>query len=513
MKDNSSTGRAGLRVLGSTIAGSWYPATAEALDAVIRDSLANTPEPKGPPPNILILPHAGYAYSAQTAAYGIRQIVGAPFTRVLLLAPSHRAAFSNCLVAPEADAVSTPYGRLAIDREAIHQIAGGMDVKCSDAVHANEHSAQIQYPMLQYALKDFKIVPFIVGQMEPLAARRAAAALRAVVDDATLLVVSSDFTHYGEDFDYAPFAAGEARARARQADFAAFERIRAGDAAGFADCLDASGATICGRHPIAVLLEMLPQGATLERLHYATSSDDSGDDSRFVCYLCAAGRADWNGRWKNAAPAAGDANADFLTPEEKRTLLRFARESIRHVFKTGKALAADHFAAEATENLRRPMGCFVTLNTRKPRDLRGCIGEIVAQRPLYQAVTALAVHSAFGDRRFRPLEPAELDGIAIEISALTPERPVDSWRDIAIGRHGMTLSKRGRMAVFLPQVAPEQGWTLEATLAQLALKAGLRPDDWREGAQFTVFEAIVFGEESPPDNGAGSARGCRCGTS
>ena len=58
----------------------------------------------------------------------------------------------------------------------------------------------------------------------------------------------------------------------------------------------------------------------------------------------------------------------------------------------------------------------------------------------------------------------------------------------------MTLSKRGRMAVFLPQVAPEQGWTLEETLSQLALKAGLRPDDWRDGAQFTVFEAIVFGE-------------------
>ena len=100
MQDNSSTGRAGLRVLGSTIAGSWYPATAEALDAVIQDCLAKTPEPKGPPPNILILPHAGYAYSAQTAAYGIRQILGAPFKRVLLLAPSlhvlRAIAFGSC---------------------------------------------------------------------------------------------------------------------------------------------------------------------------------------------------------------------------------------------------------------------------------------------------------------------------------------------------------------------------------------------------------------------------------
>lgn len=505
MKDNRSTGRAGPRVLGSTIAGSWYPATAEALDAFIRNCLANTPEPKDPPPNILILPHAGYAYSGQTAAYGIRQIVGAPFRRVLLLAPSHRVGFLNSLVAPESDAVSTPYGRIPVDHEVIHKVAGGMDVKCSDGVHANEHSTQIQYPMLQYALKDFVIVPIIVGQMDPLAARRAAAALRAVVDEATLVVVSSDFTHYGEDFDYAPFPVGEALARVRETDFAAFERIRTGDAEGFASCLDDSGATICGRYPITVLLEMLPQGTTFECLHYATSSNDAGDDSRFVCYLAAAGRANWNGLWKGAAPAAAVRAEDFLTPEEKRALLRFARESIRHVFKTGKVLPADHFAGEATENLRRPSGCFVTLNTKRTHALRGCIGEITAERPLYQAVTALAVHSAFGDRRFRPLEESELDGIAIEISVLTPERPVDSWRDIQIGRHGMTLSKRGRMAVFLPQVAPEQGWTLEETLTQLALKAGLRPDDWREGAAFTVFEAIVFGEAEYRD--AGSVRG------
>ncbi|MBO5682303.1 MAG: AMMECR1 domain-containing protein, partial [Lentisphaeria bacterium] len=72
--------------------------------------------------------------------------------------------------------------------------------------------------------------------------------------------------------------------------------------------------------------------------------------------------------------------------------------------------------------------------------------------------------------------------------------PIDDWRKIEIGRHGMTVTKNGRSAVFLPQVAPEQGWTLEQTLSQLCLKAGLRPDDFRSGATFTVFEAIVFSE-------------------
>ena len=109
-------------------------------------------------------------------------------------------------------------------------------------------------------------------------------------------------------------------------------------------------------------------------------------------------------------------------------------------------------------------------------------------------MTALAVQSAFADPRFPPLRADEFEAVTIEISVLTPRRDVGSWREIEIGRHGMTLEKRGRAAVFLPQVAPEQGWTLEQTLTHLALKAGLGPDDWRSGTSFTVFEAIVFGE-------------------
>ena len=78
---------------------------------------------------------------------------------------------------------------------------------------------------------------------------------------------------------------------------------------------------------------------------------------------------------------------------------------------------------------------------------------------------------------------------------LTPPHPVASWQEIELGRHGILLQKGDAGAVFLPQVAPEQGWTLEETLTHLALKAGLNPDDWREGASFEVFEAIVFREK------------------
>ena len=486
----SAEGRTGtLRILDSTLAGSWYPATAKALDAVIKKSLAAVPDsPNREVPRILVLPHAGYDYSAQTAAYGIKRILGAEFKRVVLLAPSHRAYVENSLVAPEADAVSTPYGVILVDREAIQTVARGITVTYSDSIQANEHSAQIEYPLLQYALKDFRIVPFIVGAMNAETIIKAADALRTILDNDTLLVVSSDFTHYGHDFDFEPFDR-DVRANVEKMDLGAFECIREKDFRKFMAYIGATGATICGRNPLAVLLALVPPHAEFEKLHYETSSDESKDFSSFVCYMGIAGFADW-GRATEVK--------EFFTDEEKIALLRFARSSIRHVLDTRQAYRADFFAKEATENMCLKMGCFVTLNLKRTQELRGCSGEIVARRPLYQAVTALAVQSAFYDPRFPELEVSEFENITVEISALTPERPVDSWRDIVIGKHGMTVSKNGCMAVFLPQVAPEQGWTLEETLTHLSRKAGLAGDAWREGASFTVFEAIVFCEDDFP---------------
>jgi AmmeMemoRadiSam system protein A len=142
--------------------------------------------------------------------------------------------------------------------------------------------------------------------------------------------------------------------------------------------------------------------------------------------------------------------------------------------------------------MRTVMGAFVTLHKRG--QLRGCIGEIFPRRALVEAVAEQAINAAFHDPRFPRLHAGELDEIDIEISALTPPHPVESYDEIVIGRHGVVLEKNGRSAVFLPQVAPEQGWGLEETLTHLALKAGLASSDWKSGCRFEVFEAIVFGE-------------------
>jgi AmmeMemoRadiSam system protein A len=138
-------------------------------------------------------------------------------------------------------------------------------------------------------------------------------------------------------------------------------------------------------------------------------------------------------------------------------------------------------------------GGFVTLNL--DGELRGCIGEIMPRREIWKVVREQSLNAAFHDTRFEPLSKGELARLKLEISILTPLRPIASWQGIEIGKHGVLLTCANRSAVFLPQVAPEQGWGVEETLTHLALKAGLPKDAWRDkGATFFVFEAQVIHE-------------------
>lgn len=144
--------------------------------------------------------------------------------------------------------------------------------------------------------------------------------------------------------------------------------------------------------------------------------------------------------------------------------------------------------------LHRLGGAFVTI--KKGEHLRGCIGNILGRKPLYQSVLQLAVEAAVGDPRFLSMECTELQEVRFELSLLTVPGEVDDPRDIVIGTDGILFSADGRSAVFLPQVAPEQQWSLEQTLDHLCIKAGLSPGRWRrEGCTFQVFQAEVFGEE------------------
>jgi len=129
-------------------------------------------------------------------------------------------------------------------------------------------------------------------------------------------------------------------------------------------------------------------------------------------------------------------------------------------------------------------------------DLRGCIGQVVPTDPLDLAVVKSALAAALEDPRFPEVKAPELPGLSVEVTVLSPIVPIGSWKEIRIGTHGIVLEKGRHRALFLPQVATEQGWTLEETLDALAGKAGLSRGEWRSGATFSVFTGQVFGEEA-----------------
>ncbi len=188
-----------------------------------------------------------------------------------------------------------------------------------------------------------------------------------------------------------------------------------------------------------------------------------------------------------------------LSFQERKTLIELARTAIADRLAGGDGLDRALGEIELTPALEMPRGVFVTL--REPAaggdqgQLRGCIGSMSATEPLYRAVIRSAQSSAFEDPRFDPVVAEQLPKISLEISALTPLVTVEGPEAIVPGRDGVQLEKEDHRAVFLPQVATEQGWDARQLLDNLALKAGLARDGWR-GAKLETFGAEVFGEDA-----------------
>jgi AmmeMemoRadiSam system protein A len=177
-----------------------------------------------------------------------------------------------------------------------------------------------------------------------------------------------------------------------------------------------------------------------------------------------------------------------LSAEERRTLLRVARESIAaHLGGRRSVLPA------ATGALGEKRGAFVTLR-RKGGELRGCVGFMRSDDPLLDTVARMAVAAAVEDGRFEPVAAAELGDLAVEISALGPLEPIRP-EDVEVGRHGLLVSFESRRGVLLPQVPVEHGWDRETFLAHTCGKAGLPEDTWKKpGVELLAFTADVFGE-------------------
>lgn len=494
------------KVRSPAVAGSWYPGEKDALAKYVDEVLDGAEAVEAPGQVMaLISPHAGYRFSGKAAATGFKLLKGRDIRRVIVLAVAHRVPFAGASIA-EVTHYETPLGLIPLDERAVARLRRSKVVKTVASAHEQEHSLEIQLPLLQRVLPKFSLVPILLSRMGDEDYKELAGVLAEIVDAHTLVVASSDFTHRGPNYSYEiPPGKGSIKQRLAKLDQGAIDRILRLDRADLLSYQKKTGTTICGLSPIGLLLELLSndKGVKGQVLSHYTSGDVLDDWSNTVTYIEIAFFGSWPQRSSlEQARSAGEKHFP-LTRKEKRVLLRLARATLDASVRKGEFDESVLGSLTVQSSLKRKAGAFVTLKCKrgaggrcagKGDDLRGCMGIIQPMLPVVESVAQRAATAALGDPRFPNVTADELRHITVEVSVLTPPREVASARDIVIGRHGIILAKNGHSATFLPQVAPEQGWDRDETLSHLSRKAGLGIDGWRDGASFSVYEAIVFAE-------------------
>ena len=240
-------------------------------------------------PVALVVPHAGWNYSGLAAAAAFRALRPGDFDRVVVVAPSHHGSFRGYAL-DDARAYRTPIGDVPLCAGASFALRGA-SARVDRGVGGEEHGIEVELPFLQSALGDFCLVPVLVGDTDEGLERAFAERLAALDDARTLFVFSSDFAHYGPRYEFQPFGALSplVKERIRAMDERGVALLAGLDARGFRDYLADTGNTICGRHGLATLLELLsrvaPRARAVPLAHYASSDLPGPADPSSVSYV------------------------------------------------------------------------------------------------------------------------------------------------------------------------------------------------------------------------------------
>ena len=455
----------------TNVAGSFYSSDKvelkETIKGFIKEAVIEQKDVVG-----VIAPHAGYIYSGPIAGYSYKLLENQDFDLAVVLAPSHYYGFDGVSVY-NGKAFETPLGDLLIDKEAVSFVVENNNyIKKDNSVFEKEHALEVQLPFLKFIKPEVKILPLLFGRGSYDVARTISATLSELSKIKKIMViVSTDLSHY-HDYESAVEIDGRL--------ISYLEKI---DSAGLMSAISSGRSEACGYMPLLTILEYFKiKNAKMNIIKYANSGDTAGDKNKVVGYLSAVGTV--------GSRVKGQVASEELSEEEKKTLLKIARDTLEEYLKTGDL---PEFTVNS-EKLKEVRGAFVTLH--KNGELRGCIGNYGVE-PLYQTVMNMAISAAVHDNRFPKLTLAELDEIDIEISALSPLKNVESVDDIELGKHGVIIKQGFKQGVFLPQVATETGWSKDEFLSYLcAHKAGLPADAWKDPkTKKIVFTADVFSEK------------------
>lgn len=464
------------------VAGSFYPNDAKQLTALIQRLTKDAAKtelllPADRPLKALIMPHAGYPYSGLTTAHASRVLSSGRFKKVILMGPDHRVGFRGCAVS-HVDAYDTPLGPVPLHPDAARLREQSEIFRAISLSDKNEHSIEVILPFLKYYIKNFSLVPIVMG---PGDIGQYVDAVDTIIGPDTLVVASSDLSHFLTYKD------------AVAKDRATIDMILRLDD----ETLSRSPDRACGMIPLQVLIRLARRhNWTPVLLHACNSGDTAGDRQRVVGYAAIAFYGNYG---ETAMPDQKTTPAQLIGEKEGNALLKVARAVIAEKLNASDDHAGDAAASIADDILNMRRGTFVTLKI--DHQLRGCIGNLSPDRKLIDSVKENAISAAFRDPRFRPLGREELDRVDIEISLLTEPQPLaytDGKDLIAKLRphiDGVILRKGPYSSTFLPQVW-EQLPDPEMFLDHLCLKAGLPAKAWRQpGLEVMTYQVQYFEEK------------------
>jgi hypothetical protein len=342
--------------------------------------------------------------------------------------------------------------------------------KGAETPHTWEHSEEVMIPFLQTVLKDFRLVPVVLGRVDEA---QLAKVIEPRLDAQTLVLASSDLSHYHPYED------------AQKLDRSCVDAVCAMDFEAMAK------QEACGKGPILTLMHLAKaKNWKPVLLNLRNSGDTSGEKARGVVGYAAVAFVEEGPEKEDAKPQGQ------FTPDERQYLLKLARQTLTAEVTDQEKPKID--AEKLPAKLREQKGCFVTLTLGG--ELRGCIGHIFPTEPLYQAIMDNAVSAGTRDPRFPAVVEAELVQLHFEISVLTvPQElkfnsPEDLLAKLRTHVDGVVLRIGRRSSTFLPQVW-EQLPKKEDFLGHLSRKAGCAEDAWRgEGVTVLTYQVEAFEE-------------------
>ncbi len=468
-------------------AGRFYTADKETLNKDLSKLFENCLKPsRQSTVRAIISPHAGYVYSGKVAASAFSAIDRkTSYKNIFVIGSSHVMAFEGASVYNTGDFI-TPLGKIIVNKEIANKLKTGnklFDFPVN--AHNQEHSLEVQLPFIQFYFKEpLQIVPIIIGTTNNVSIKNLAEILRPWFTPDNLFVISSDFSHY------------PSYQTANEVDNATANAIVSGNPQKFLNTLKNNSlkgdpglvTSMCGWTSGLLLLYLAEGDKNLEfrKIDYCNSGDSGyGNKDEVVGY-----NAITLTEKKSTARSEKLSDEISFSAEEREKLISLARNNIKSLLYEKKMISVDKESLPAI--FKVPLGAFVTLKINNV--LRGCIGRFISSEPLYQVVLESSQSSAFEDPRFLPLTKEELAKTDIEITVLGPMKKINNINEIILGRHGIYIKKDFRSGTMLPQVATENGWSVEEFLGYTSRdKAGIGWDGWKN-AEIFIYEGIVLEE-------------------